>query len=240
VVNAGYFTFNIKELSLILRYKVKKIEPDLIIYNFFENDFDESTYTVMKGKDGIPVLLKYMSIYGENDFLGGKINVFLNRNSLFYRYIGSVVENLRYKGRIRYSNLMNKYDKVYTRFPLVVYLDDMIRDSKNMGAGFITSILGDPASMSACVYNDYNGDIFEEYIKYARMRGVMIINLLDTLCGRPVQEIDRGDGCHFKDDAHMIFAKRIYKELKEYFKDPDSYIVENYKRKISLIRKQEY
>ena len=240
VVNGGFFSLNIKELSIILRHKVKKIEPDLIIYNFFVNDFDESTYTIVRNRDGLPVLLSYMSIYGENDLLGGKINILLNRYSLFYRYIGHMIEDMKFKRRTKDWSLMDKYDKTHLRFPMVVYLDDMIRDSRSIKAGFMTSVLTCLQHMSSYRLDDYNADVLGEYIRYAKSRGVIVISLLDTLCGKPVEELDRGDGAHFKDWAHKVFAQRIYNELKAYFKNPEGYLLENSQRKIHLTRVEEY
>lgn len=119
VINGGVPGYDIQEIYLHYKYKLSKLNSDIVVYNFFPNDFLNAKYRVEK-IDGKPTLVRMVNAEMPGlqftDLLPERLNIFLNENSLLYRYTLFYISHLFANLNPELSNFMGRYQMTNVRY----------------------------------------------------------------------------------------------------------------------------
>lgn len=210
VINAGIPTFNLRSVFYLYHHKIRKLSPDLVLYIFHSNDLEETIYKPVKNNNGQITFVGYPSLKYVGEPLGLfslNIDKFLIRNLVFYRYFCFVFESLRY-GSQRAS-----YEVIHSN--QLKYLDKLYYETKDDKSIFVVSALLTLNSMSTCSPDDFEKEVISLFIERVSSLKIPIIDISHTLCGTPVERLDRGDNAHFSGYANSIISRHLFIGIKE-------------------------
>ncbi|MCX7959473.1 MAG: hypothetical protein N3B13_10540, partial [Deltaproteobacteria bacterium] len=125
VINAGILTFNLKAIYHLYHYKIKQLEPDLVLYVFHTNDLEKTIYKPETDNRGRTYFIAYPSLKYIGDYLNifpAGIEKFLITNSYFYRYLSYLSEVWSDGSK------SSSYNSVQVR--QLTYLDRLYKETK--------------------------------------------------------------------------------------------------------------
>jgi len=228
VINAGIPGYDIQEIFLHYKYKIGRLNSDIVIYNFFPNDFLNSKFTVEK-IDGRPTLIRFvdakmpglqvLSLFPES------INLFLNKNSMLYRYSLFYISQLMKPVKVEESTYMDKYQQANVKY-LYMLIDEIKKDDARL---IISSEIysfcancKEPLDRSRCPEDKgciaaYNVVRFVE--NEAVRLGIPYINLSNTVSEMNPKDVMVDDFAHYTGNANIIMAERLYEFLVDFIKN---------------------
>ncbi len=209
VINAGILTFNLRSIYYLYHHKIRQLNPDLVLYIFHTNDLEESIYKPVINNDGQTIFIGFPSQKYAGDSIGifsEKVDKFLLRNSVFYRYICFVSESLRNKDNGSSFEVIHSHQ--------LGFLERLYSETKEDKSLFAVSALLKLNAMSSCNPDDFEKEVMKLFTNRVFRLNIPMIDISDTLCGIPVEKLDRGDHAHFSGYANSIISKRLYSGIK--------------------------
>ncbi|MCX7959219.1 MAG: SGNH/GDSL hydrolase family protein [Deltaproteobacteria bacterium] len=223
VINGGVPGYDIQEIYFHYKYKLKQLKSDIVIYNFFPNDFLNSRFKVEK-IDGKPTLIRLVNAESPGlqilSFLPEKINIALNEYSLLYRYTLFYVSQLFSYDNYELSRYLGKFQNANIRY---LYL--LIGEIKNDDSIFIMSSeiysfcagCKEPLSGANCPYEKgcfavYN--LIKQIEKDIKGKNIPFVYLSDSVSDMDLNAVIVDNFAHYTGKANVIMADKLYEFLK--------------------------
>lgn len=224
VINGGIPGYDIQEIYLHYKYKLKQLNSDIVIYNFFPNDFLNSKFSIEK-INGKPTLVRYVNAETPGlqmlSFMPERLNIFLNQYSLLYRYLlyylsqltlkDTSLDALKYIGKFQDTNLK--------------YLDILREEIKKDNSEFIISSeiysfcanCKEPITDQNCpLENGCNASYFliKWVEKYSTHYNIPFVYLSEAVSDMYLKEVMVDNLAHYTGKANIIMADKLYEFLK--------------------------
>lgn len=223
VINGGVPGYDIQEIYLNYIYKIRYLKSDIVIYNFFPNDFLNSKFTVEK-IDGKPMLVRYVNANMPGLQIVGlipeKINIFLNENSMLYRYTLFYISQL-FLPDVSDSAHLDRYQQGNIKY-LYMLIDEIRRDRAiPVISSEIYSFCAnckEPLEDSGCdLSKGCSGAYYTIKLveKEARRLGIPYVNLSERLTGMNLEDVMIDKRAHYTGKANIIMAERLYEFLSD-------------------------
>ncbi len=225
VINGGIPGYDIQEIYLHYKYKLKALKSDIVIYNFYSNDFLNSKFTVEK-IGGKPTLVRFISPETPGlqflSFLPDRLNIALNEYSLLYRYTIFYISQLFIKDPYEISKYLGGYKATNVK-----YLDLLYEEIKRNNSFFIASSeiysycakCREPLKKTDCPDDKgckWEYELIKRLERYMRDKQIPFINLSDTVADMDLREIMVDATGHYSAKANVIMADKLYEFVKPY------------------------
>ncbi|MCX7943483.1 MAG: SGNH/GDSL hydrolase family protein [Deltaproteobacteria bacterium] len=223
VINGGIPGYDIQEIYFHYKYKLKNLNSDIIIYNFFPNDFLNSKFSVKKiGNRSVLVRYVNAELPGLQmlSLLPEKINILLNEYSLLYRYTLFYLSLLISPKETEISNLIEKFQTTN-----VHYFESLINEGKNNSKIFILSSeiysfcanCREPLDNNTCPIDKGCQHVFnliKSIEKYALKKDIPFIYLSEAVTNMDLNDVVIDNFAHYSGRANIKMADRLYDFLK--------------------------
>ncbi len=222
IINGGIPGYDIQEIYLHYKFKLSHLKSDIVVYNFFPNDFLNARFTVEK-INGKPTLIRYVdaSMPGLQiiRFLPDNLNLLLNQYSLLYRYSLFYISQLGDNITLNNLNFMNKYQLANLKY-LNLLSDEIKKNgSKYMISSEIYSFCAnckEPLDNQNCPENKGCFAAFWtiKYVEeYCNNNGIPYVNLSSVVSDMPLAELMIDDFAHYTGKANVIMGDKLYEFL---------------------------
>ncbi|MBI5526973.1 MAG: SGNH/GDSL hydrolase family protein [Deltaproteobacteria bacterium] len=222
VINAGGPGYNIRQIFAMLKETVLPLDPDLVVYNFFANDLDNTVYEhrrlggidtlvfkTFDGPDGAP-------IPGVPDGL----HLWLNDRSFLYRYLNYAGYSLR--DRLKGSRGGTPYWR-----PNIAHISRMADVLGARGTEFVVSM----ENFSRCAHFFSPGDpvstrggprdcltprkILDAVAAECASRGIPVVDLQPALRDVPLDSLVADDIDHYTAAGNPRMAEELFRFLDD-------------------------
>lgn len=199
IVNLAVPGYGAVQISKLMQDVSLKFEPDLMIYVFYQNDFEKQEVVMNRGNlERIEAYSEHVTLISDNPIM-----IKLVDNSYFFRFINT-----------RVVSILLKFDESYS--PVIYHLSD------EEGLNAINEMIAFSYSKNIpfLIVNlpTLSDDVFTSYDLQSRLilnKNVKLYNLapdLRELPGSPDLCIDTSDD-HPNEIAHTIIADYIFKKI---------------------------
>ncbi len=228
VINGGIPGYDIQEIYLHYKYKLKQLKSDIVIYNFFPNDFLNAKYKV-EIIDGKPTLIRFVNAESPGlqiiSFLPERLNIALNENSLLYRYVLFYFSQLFSKDNSELSAYLGKFQTTNIK-----YMDMLMEEIRKDNSEFVLSSeiysfcanCREPLTDTNCPEEHACKSVYN-LIKWIenemRKKNTPFVYLSEAVADIELKEIMVDNFAHYTGKANVIMADRLYDFLIPVIKD---------------------
>ncbi|MGC8927873.1 MAG: SGNH/GDSL hydrolase family protein [Myxococcota bacterium] len=222
IINGGIPGYDIQEIYLHYKYKLKQLNSDIVIYNFFPNDFLNSKFSV-ENINGKPMLVRYVNAELPGlqflQFLPESINIFLNEHLLLYRYSMFYISRLFSNENAEAQSYLKRYQIANLEF-----LNKLIDEIKSANSIFmvsseIYSFCGnckEPLDNNRCPIEKgciYAFNLIKWLNSEMNNRGIPSVYLSDVVSDMDLREVMIDEYAHYTGKANIMMAEKLYKFL---------------------------
>jgi lysophospholipase L1-like esterase len=222
VINAGGPGYNIRQIFGVLKGAVLPLKPDLVIYNFFANDLDNTVYEHRATGEGDTLVFKTFDGPDGAPLPGvpDGVHLWLNDRSFLYRY-------LNYAGYSLRDGLKGETGGTPYWRPNLAYISRMAEIASAGGTGFVVSM----ENFSRCAHFFRPGDpvsarggrrdclvprkIMEAVAAECESRGIPIVDLQPALADVPLDSLVGDDIDHYGAAGNRRMAEALFGFLDE-------------------------
>lgn len=224
VINGGIPGYDIQEIYLHYKYKLKQLGSDIVIYNFFPNDFLNAKFSV-ENINGKPTLVRYVNAETPGlqliKFIPEDINIFLNEHLLLYRYSVFYISRIFSKDSDEAQNYLQRYQIANLEFLNKLIQEINISNTKFIMSSEIYSFCGnckEPLENQRCPEEKgckYAFNLLKWLANEMKNRGIPFVYLSDVVSDMDLREVMIDENAHYTGKANIIMAEKLYKFLLE-------------------------
>jgi lysophospholipase L1-like esterase len=211
VINAGVSAYNTNQEYILLKNRLMEYEPDMVIYNFFNNDGDPTDilkrYKTVDEAQGAGVMPRNKILAANLAWLfpmPQQVNIVLLENSAFFRFLN-----------IRSYNILSRINPYAYPPNTILFVNGM--DSWQMNTDALRSMIDlsrEEGFELIVVLHPFLQDR-DDNIEWAKdisaEEGIPYLNLYDYYKERGVVLEDAGpDGIHPNEETHKIISDGLY------------------------------